>query len=83
MNNTASVVGVELVAKLICKLLLKNTASVAGGELFAKRRKRAENWVVDETSIGQSKPSAFADKFMQVHSSKLQNYLNFVNHFFT
>jgi len=36
-----------------------------GGELFAKRRKRAENWVVDETSIGQAKPSAFADKFMQ------------------
>jgi len=36
-----------------------------GGELFAKRRKRAENWVVDENSIGQAKPSAFADKFMQ------------------
>merc|ERR1740128_936130 len=36
-----------------------------GGELFAKRRKRAENWVVDETSNGQAKPSAFADKFMQ------------------
>merc|ERR1712106_32166 len=39
--------------------------SYQGGELFAKRRKRAENWVVDETSIGQAKPSAFADKFMQ------------------
>ena len=38
---------------------------VAGGELFAKRKKRAENWVVDENSIGQAKPSAFADKFMQ------------------
>merc|ERR1719225_1496107 len=36
-----------------------------GGELFAKRRQRAENWVVDETCIGQAKPSAFADKFMQ------------------
>merc|ERR1719342_530235 len=36
-----------------------------GGELFAKRKKRAENWVVDESSIGQAKPSAFADKFMQ------------------
>merc|ERR1719249_551119 len=36
-----------------------------GGELFAKRKKRAENWVVDENSIGQAKPSAFADKFMQ------------------
>merc|ERR1712106_799555 len=36
-----------------------------GGELFAKRRKRAENWVVDGKSVGQAKPSAFADKFMQ------------------
>merc|ERR1719249_48416 len=36
-----------------------------GGELFAKRKKRAENWVVDENSIGQAKPSAFADKSMQ------------------
>merc|ERR1719228_3203615 len=35
-----------------------------GGELFAKRRKRAENWVVDEASLGQAKPSAFADKFV-------------------
>jgi len=36
-----------------------------GGELFAKRRKRAENWVVDEASAGQAKPSTFADKFIQ------------------
>merc|ERR1719500_2589157 len=36
-----------------------------GGELFAKRRKKAENWVVDESSIGQAKPSAFADKLIQ------------------
>jgi hypothetical protein len=48
----------------------------AGGELFAKRRKRAENWVVDETSVGQSKPSAFADKFMQVIDSFIQRESN-------
>jgi hypothetical protein len=47
---------------------------LSGGELFAKRRKRAENWVVDETSIGQTKPSAFADKFMQVTYAAL--YVN-------
>ena len=68
-KNTASVCKQLLKNTVsVCKLLLKNTASVTGGELFAKRRKRAENWVVDETSIGQSKPSAFADKFMQVSS---------------
>jgi len=43
-----------------------------GGELFAKRRKRAEKWVVDETSIGQNKPSAFADKFIQDQLSQQQ-----------
>jgi len=36
-----------------------------GGELFAKRRKKAENWVVDENTTGQEKPSNFADKLMQ------------------
>merc|ERR1719228_2020023 len=41
-----------------------------GGELFAKRRKRAENWVVDEASIGQAKPSAFADKFMSEQTDR-------------
>merc|ERR1719210_1228761 len=41
-----------------------------GGELFAKRRKRAENWVVDEASIGQAKPSAFADKFVHEQSEQ-------------
>merc|ERR1740128_1131004 len=42
-----------------------NSSSGKGGELFAKRRKRAENWVVDEGSVGVNKPSAFADKFQQ------------------
>merc|ERR1719295_2485979 len=41
-----------------------------GGELFAKRRKRAENWVVDEASIGQAKPSAFADKFVHEQTER-------------
>merc|ERR1740137_242237 len=41
-------------------------AGIGKGEpSFSRRRKRAENWVVDENSIGQAKPSAFADKFMQ------------------
>merc|ERR1719334_2846344 len=43
-----------------------------GGELFAKRKKRAENWVVDESSIGQAKPSAFADKFVQEQTQQQQ-----------
>merc|ERR1719305_2205086 len=45
-----------------------------GGELFAKRRKRAENWVVDEGSVGVSKPSAFADKFMQEQLFQQQQF---------
>merc|ERR1740128_1301719 len=45
-----------------------------GGELFAKRRKRAENRVVDETSIGQAKPSAFADKFMQEQTQQQASF---------
>merc|ERR1712168_1178165 len=39
--------------------------SSLGGELFAKRRKRAENWVVDEHNISNTKPSAAADLFIQ------------------
>merc|ERR1712123_217264 len=45
-----------------------------GGELFAKRRKRAENWVVDEKSVGQAKPSAFADKFMQEQTQQQASF---------
>jgi len=36
-----------------------------GGELFAKRRKKADKWIVDESSIGSSAPSEFADHFVQ------------------
>merc|ERR1719211_811925 len=45
-----------------------------GGELFAKRRKRAENWVVDEASIGQAKPSAFADKFVHEQNERQSQF---------
>merc|ERR1712106_773062 len=45
-----------------------------GGELFAKRRKRAENWGVDEKSVGQAKPSAFADKFMQEQTQQQASF---------
>ncbi|XP_040578085.1 uncharacterized protein [Lepeophtheirus salmonis] len=37
-----------------------------GGELFAKRRKRAEKWVIDETSIGKAgHPGEVAQNFFQ------------------
>ena len=36
-----------------------------GGELFAKRRKKADKWIIDESSIGSSAPSEFADHFVQ------------------
>merc|ERR1719305_872510 len=45
-----------------------------GGELFAKRRKGAENWVVDEASIGQAKPSAFADKFVHEQTERQSQF---------
>jgi len=36
-----------------------------GGELFTKRKQKADSWVVDDSTIGRSKPSAAADKFIQ------------------
>ena len=36
-----------------------------GGELFAKRKQKAESWVVDDSTIGRIQPSAAADKFIQ------------------
>ena len=38
---------------------------IAGGELFAKRKKKAESWIVDDNSIGRGQPSAFADHFIK------------------
>merc|ERR1719150_3170047 len=53
---------------------IAEAAAGKGGELFAKRRKKAENWVVDEDSVGQSKPSNFADKFMQQQMFQQQQF---------
>merc|ERR1711997_1178840 len=39
--------------------------SLLGGELFAKRKKKAESWIVDDNSIGRAQPSAFADHFIK------------------
>merc|ERR1719357_1146932 len=47
-----------------------NAEAGKGGELFAKRRKKAENWVVDESTVGCAKPSAFADKFMSEQTER-------------
>ena len=41
---------------------MKMTALV---ELFTKRKQKADSWVVDDSTIGRSKPSAAADKFIQ------------------
>jgi len=46
-----------------------------GGELFAKRREKADNWVVDESSIGKKTPSAFADKFVQEQTMQQQRMM--------
>ena len=35
-----------------------------GGELFAKRRKKADKWIVDEGSAREN-PSLLADQFLQ------------------
>uniref|UniRef100_A0A1A9UDB5 Uncharacterized protein n=1 Tax=Glossina austeni TaxID=7395 RepID=A0A1A9UDB5_GLOAU len=41
-----------------------------GAELFAKRRKVAEKWVVDETNVGAQRPSDLLDNFEQRQQSK-------------
>merc|ERR1712115_395822 len=46
----------------------------AGGELFAKRRKKADKWVVDEGSL-RSNPSQLADQFLvQQQDFQQQDY---------
>ena len=56
-----------------------------GGELFAKRRKKADKWVVDESQIGMGEhPSVFADEFIaqqsmaqqQMHEEKTQGCID-------
>merc|ERR1711962_645503 len=58
-----------------------NAEAGKGGELFAKRRKKAENWVVDESTVGRATPSAFADKFVQKQQqvSQEQQRINIAN----
>merc|ERR1719334_899254 len=58
-----------------------NAEAGKGGELFAKRRKKAENWVVDESTVGRATPSAFADKFVQQQQqvSQEQQQINIAN----
>uniref|UniRef100_A0A1B0A936 Uncharacterized protein n=1 Tax=Glossina pallidipes TaxID=7398 RepID=A0A1B0A936_GLOPL len=41
-----------------------------GAELFAKRRKVAEKWVVDETNVGAQRPSDLLDYYEQQQQSK-------------
>ena len=42
---------------------LNPICAVLGGELFAKRRKKADKWVVEEGSL-RSNPSQLADQFL-------------------
>ena len=44
-----------------------------GGELFAKRRKKADKWVVEEGSL-RSNPSQLADQFLVQQDFQQQDY---------
>ena len=46
-----------------------------GGELFAKRKKRADKWVVDESSLGSKDPKLFAEGFVQQQSAQQQQII--------
>merc|ERR1712223_1251896 len=72
-----AMVGNPEIAKTLATNL--NDCKGRGGELFAKRRKKADKWVVDESQIGMGEhPSVFADEFIaqqnmaqqQVHEEK-------------
>jgi len=58
-----------------------NDCKGRGGELFAKRRKKADKWVVDENQIGLGQdPSGFADEFVAqqtIAQQQLQEEKNF------
>jgi len=45
-----------------------------GGELFTRRKQKADSWVVDDSTIGRSKPSAAADKFIQEQTQQQQAF---------
>merc|ERR1712004_192057 len=47
-----------------------------GGELFAKRRKKADKWVVDENQIGLGDhPSQFADEFITQQNTAREQFV--------
>ncbi|XP_023036527.1 uncharacterized protein LOC6650798 isoform X5 [Drosophila willistoni] len=58
INIEAGLLSPDNCAELITALQLHKGR---GAELFAKRRKKAENWVVDETNAGTHSPSGIPD----------------------
>ena len=55
-------------------LIIKIFSWITGGELFAKRRKKADKWVVDEGTL-KSNPSQLADQFfVQQQNFQQQDY---------
>ncbi|XP_068153136.1 enolase-phosphatase E1 isoform X5 [Drosophila tropicalis] len=58
INIEAGLLSPDNCAELITALQLHKGR---GAELFAKRRKKAENWVVDETNAGTQSPSGIPD----------------------
>merc|ERR1719412_3251215 len=61
--DQVAMVGNPEIAKVLVEGM--NNCKGRGGELFAKRRKKADKWVIDENQIGMgAHPSQFADEFM-------------------
>ena len=55
-------------------LIIETISLITGGELFAKRRKKADKWVVDEGTL-KSNPSQLADQFfVQQQDFQQQDY---------
>merc|ERR1719438_659785 len=53
-----------------------NECKGRGGELFAKRRKKADKWVVDESQIGMGDhPSQFADEFITQQNTAREQFV--------
>merc|ERR1719384_1887533 len=62
----------------IAKTLVEgmNNCKGRGGELFAKRRKKADKWVVDENQIGLGDhPSQFADEFISQQNTAREQFV--------
>ena len=58
----------------VLRVILDFCSLLEGGELFAKRRKKADKWVVDEHQIGTGQhPSMFADEFIAQQSMAQQS----------